>query len=124
MFEGAMNIVKVHKNFLSTAKSIGRGSALINYLDILQSAVFFGASHNNYIDFGFKGKAFSQRKDYFTYRDNQRLMRKMNDAEAIKVFKDKYRFDVIYHDLIGRGFCLPSQLLEKLGSDMQSDYFV
>ncbi|MGY0561493.1 sugar-transfer associated ATP-grasp domain-containing protein [Luteimonas sp. A277] len=52
----------------------------------------YGASPNNYEAFGFESLSSHARSEYFTYRHNQRLMRRANEREATERLRDKALF--------------------------------
>ena len=86
-----------------------------NYLDILWCALRYGASPNNYYDFGFENLTAAQRSSYVTNRLSEKMIKRFNDPDYIDIFEDKVRFAKYFSDFYGRKWISTSGLtVEKL----------
>lgn len=72
------------------------GSHLRIFLDMLSSLFLYGATPNNYYFFDFFNLKHRERKTYFTRRDSQRFMRKLNDNKYRHVFEVKTAFAEVF----------------------------
>lgn len=84
------------KQLKQNATSIGEGA------DIIWSSIRYGASPNNYHDFGFNNLTAKERKTYVTNRFSRRIIRKYNNSEYIDIFEDKIRFAQRFEKYFGR----------------------
>ena len=71
-------------------------------LSVAWCTLRYGASPNNYEAFGFEVLSSHARSEYFTYRHNQRLMRRANEREATERLRDKALFASWFSDFTRR----------------------
>ena len=73
-----------------------------NFFDIIWCTIIYGASPNNYREFGFNKLNASQRKTYVTNRLSRRMIKAFNDPAYIAIFEDKTRFAERFSEYFGR----------------------
>ena len=73
-------------------------------LDIMWSTIRYGASPNNYRDFGFKNLTGKERATYVTNRLSRKLIKKCNNNEYIDIFEDKVQFAQRFEKYFGRSW--------------------
>lgn len=90
-------MIKTYLNKLKRQASRGE-----NIVDMLWCALIYGASPNNYSDFGFKNLSASQRATYVTNGLSRKIIRRFNDPKYIDIFEDKTRFAERFSSYFGR----------------------
>lgn len=91
-----------------------------NYFDVFWCALRYGASPNNYYDFGFKNLTATQRSSYVTNRFSRKMIKRFNDPAYIDIFEDKVRFAEYFSDFYGRKWISTSNLTVEKLSDFTS----
>jgi len=86
-----------------------------NIFDVIWCSVRYGASPNNYYEFGFKNLSPSQRATYVTNRFSEKMIRKFNNPKYVDIFEDKTRFAENFSEFFGRKWISTEQLtIDKL----------
>lgn len=88
------------KTYLKQLKenSTGIGS----YFDMIWCTIRYGASPNNYKNFGFKELNGAQRATYVTNGLSRKIIKTFNDPAYIDIFEDKTEFAKRFSDYFGR----------------------
>ena len=94
------------KPFLQQMKEGG------NPLDIIWCGMIYGASPNNYREFGFSKLSAAQRKTYVTNRLSRKMIRRFNDPAYIHIFEDKTQFAERFAEYFGRKWLSSADLTE------------
>ena len=89
-----MNIIKAY------LKQLHEGEG--NTIDIVWCAICYGASPNNYREFGFKKLSAKQRSTYVTNRLSEKMIKKYNKSEYVSLFEDKALFAEKFSEFFGR----------------------
>ena len=88
-----------------------------NPLDIIWCGMMYGASPNNYREFGFSRLTAVQRKTYVTNRLSRKMIKRFNDPDYINIFEDKTQFAERFEKYFGRKWISSTELTkEKLDS--------
>ena len=82
-------------------------------LDIIWCSIRFGASPNNYRDFGFASLSGAQRKTYVTNRLSRKMIKRFNDPEYIHLFEDKTKFAELFTEYFGRKWASSENLTRE-----------
>ena len=75
-----------------------------SYIDMIWCTLRYGASPNNYHDFGFDKLNASERKTYVTNGLSRKMIRQLNDPAYIDLFEDKTKFAERFAKYFGRGW--------------------
>lgn len=73
-----------------------------NAVDIIWCTLRYGASPNNYREFGFEKLNHSQRNTYVTNRLSRQMIKRFNDQSKIDVFENKVMFAQRFTEFFGR----------------------
>lgn len=73
-------------------------------LDKLWCSIRYGASPNNYVNFGFKDLTSAQRATYVTNGLSRRMIKIFNNPRYIDIFEDKTRFAKRFEKYFGRSW--------------------
>lgn len=88
------------KSYINQLKTNSEG--LFNCFDIICSGIIYGASPNNYKNFGFKELNHKQRATYVTNRISRKMIKTFNDPDYIDIFEDKIKFAERFSKYFGR----------------------
>lgn len=113
----SMSLKRMEENISHIHEETGVSRAKI-FTDMISCAAFRGVGYLDYRVFDFaRNRKKSQRDTFMTMNHNLYLCRKLNDPEAADIFKDKQKFNTVFHSFIGRDFIfLPesdAQALER-----------
>lgn len=78
------------------------GTEYGNYIDMIWCTIRYGASPNNYKNFGFKTLNAAERATYVTNGLSRKLIRKFNDSSYIDIFENKEKFAKRFAEYFGR----------------------
>ena len=90
------SLVKIYIEDPSIPKKI------ILFVDWLFSFVLYGASLNDYFAYRFYKLRPNGKNEYITYRRFHRILKKFNDKEKIKYFRDKSLFNIKFANYLHR----------------------
>jgi len=96
------------KTYLKQLKENGTG--LSSYLDMIMCTLRYGASPNNYKNFGFKELNSRERSTYVTNGLSRKIIKKFNDPAYIDFFEDKTKFAKRFSEYFGREWISTSNL--------------
>lgn len=96
------------KTYLKQLKDAGNG--LGDYIDIIMCTLKYGASPNNYRDFGFKNLSGLERSTYVTNGLSRKIIKKFNNSMYIDFFEDKTKFAKRFFEYFGREWISTSNL--------------
>lgn len=90
-------------------------------VDIILCTLRYGASPNNYRDFGYQNLSAKERSSYVTHGLSQKMIRHYNNRKYIHFFEDKVLFANTFQDMFCREYLatdgLEYEKLKKLYSD-------
>ena len=84
-----------------------------HYLDLLLCIPKYGAMPEDYISLQFFSIPSSERRKYVTQKNKQLFMKKMYDAEAIKVLDSKYLFSKRFKEYVKRNWIYTGEATES-----------
>lgn len=108
---GKLKIIKNinFKNMIKVTKKISKKTNkkfFIIFLDIIYSALIYGAGYYDYQEFEFYNLNHQLRKTYLTRIKNNKIIKKYNDKNAFYKFDNKLIFNKIFKDYIKRDYLL------------------
>lgn len=86
------------------------GNSLASYMDMIWCSVWYGASPNNYANFGFKNLNHEMRSTYVTNRLSRKMIKRFNQKDYIDIFEDKTKFAERFAEYFGREWISTSKL--------------
>lgn len=95
---------QIIKQIVSVAHAIDTKNFIVAVIDICLCGMILGASPNNYLNFDFAHCTWKQRKTFLTHRDNVKLMKRFNDAEASMILENKYSFASDFSEYYNRRY--------------------
>ena len=104
-----INVFSIISGIRMTAEKVARlndkhRSILLVSLDIIISAVLFGASPNNYYYFGFYDIPYHKRKTYVTHRFSEKIIKQLNSSDNVDLFERKELFNKTFNKFIKRKY--------------------
>ena len=102
-----LKVKKTYSGFKKYAVEISKKANKNSFcilLDMVYCLIRYSASPNNYDKFEFYNLTAKQRKTYFTYGINQKMIRKFNSAGDIDSFENKLKFAEVFNDLFKREY--------------------
>ena len=90
------------KTYFSQLRQNSTG--IVSMLDMIGCSIRYGASPNNYRDFGFNELKAAERATYVTNRLSRKLIKKYNQKQYIEIFEDKLQFAKVFSKYFGRSW--------------------
>lgn len=100
---GGMSVRRMYGNAAAEARESGRGTLSVLF-DMLWCVVRYGVGYLDYHVFGFGAIRGKKRAAFMTMNDNLALVRRLNDPECYRFFKDKLVFCERFSDFLGRAW--------------------